>query len=432
MKRNAAALLSEASGILGGIGVRSLAGKADVITSGNFQPGDLMQQRAAHRLVDLTVQESGILQFVTNVKKDQRAGTIPLVEFGRPVARKATEGQPGTATSTPDTDGIEYRCRKLQATLFMSLESIREARATGEPDFENKIRRGFARALGNDVARLAFQGDTTLAPVDDEARLLCTIDGWLKQARNGRAIRSTTDRGAAFDPSVFFAIKRRMPRRFRNSTDNRWMIESLVDLAWRENRANAGDTSGIVTGDRALTQPGAIPMLGEETLRIPQLPTDLGFATLRQSTAAADNVATAGSGIAFRVNTLLGGAAAGNAGRVVRITCTATGESEEAVVTWAGGHNVATTEGTLGQGVVSTTAGDYTIDLTDCTPILYGPPKNLFLVWCDQIRSYQKVEQEAERIRIDVFLELDAGIFQPDALVMQDGLALPQASTVWG
>ena len=102
------------------------------------------------------------------------------------------------------------------------------------------------------------------------------------------------------------------------------------------------------------------------------------------------------------------------------------------MVTWAGGHIVATTEGTLGQGVVSTTAGDYTIDLADCTPILYGPPKNLFLVWCDQIRSYQKIEQEAERIRIDVFLELDAGIFQPDALVMQDGLALPQASTVWG
>ena len=59
MKRNAAALLSEASGILGGIGVRSLAGKADVITSGNFQPGDLMQQRAAHRLVTSPSRRAG-------------------------------------------------------------------------------------------------------------------------------------------------------------------------------------------------------------------------------------------------------------------------------------------------------------------------------------------------------------------------------------
>lgn len=432
MKRSAAQLLAEADEVIKGFGARGIAGKTDVVTSANFQPGDLMTQRQAHRLVDLTVQESAILGTVTNVKKDQRAGSIPKVDFNRPVAQKATEAQPGTVTSSPDTDALDYRCQKLQATLFLSLESIREAKATGEPDFENKIRRGFARALGNDIARLAFQGDTTLVPNSAENRLLYTLDGWLKQARNGRAIRHTTARGAEFAPSLLFTMKRRMPRRYRSSPQNRWMIESLVDLAWRENRATAGDTSGSGSGDKALTTAGAIPMLGEESLRVPQLPTDLGYATLSGSTAAADNVATSGSGIAFRVNSALGAAAAGNAGRIVRITCIATGESEEVVVTWDTTNNVATTAGTLGQGSVSTTAADYTIDLADCTPVLYGNPANLFLVWCDQIRSYSKIEQEAERLRLDVFLELDAGIFEPQALVMQDGLALPQPETVWG
>jgi len=433
-RRSTLELLGSASEVLQGLGVgRAPAVKTNVLSTTNpTWGGDLMTQRQAHRLIDLTVSESAILGATTNTKKAQRSGSLPLVDFNRPVAGKATEAVPGTVTSTPDTDGIGYTCRKLQATLFLSLESLREARASGEPDFERKVRQGFGKALANDVARLAWNGDTSISPATPEGRLLCVHDGWLKQARNGRAIRHTTARGELFDPELFFVMKRRMARRYRNAETNRWMAEGLVDLAWRKNRADAGDTSGILTGDRALTAAGSIPMLGEPLLKVPQIPTDQGFATLSASTAPADNVAAAGAGIAFRVNSALGGAAAGNAGRVVRVTCLTTGESEEAIVTWAGGHNVATTAGSLGQGSISTTAGDYSIDLADCTSLLYGPPENLFTVWCDEIRSYQKMEQEAERIRVDLFLEVAFGIFQPEALILQDGLALPTPSTVWG
>lgn len=433
MSRTNADLLHSAAEVLQGLGVRGLAGKAEVLTPGNMAAGTLMTQVQAHRLVDLTVAESQILGEVTVVKKAQRAGTIPKMDMNQIVARKApADGEPGTASSRPTTAELSYRCVRVQATQFISVQAIREARATGEPDFEAKVRRAFMKAFSNNLAGLGFLGDTDLPPTTPENALYCTLDGWLKQARNGRALHYTTQRGQAFDPGLMFHLKRRMPRRFRNNTANRFMYESLMDLAWRENRVNAGDSGGTPgPAERALTQAGAIPWLGENSLFVPQLPTDLGFATVTASTAAADNVATAGGGIAFRVNTVLGGAASGNAGRVLRITCTETGESEEVVVTWDGTHNLATTEGTLGQSVVSTTAGDYTIDLADLTPVLYGPPQNLFMVICDEVRSYSKIEQEAERLRTDLFLELDVGIFEPEALVMQDGIALVEGNNPW-
>jgi hypothetical protein len=122
------------------------------------------------------------------------------------------------------------------------------------------------------------------------------------------------------------------------------------------------------------------------------------------------------------VNTLLGGAAAGNAGRKVTITSLLTGQSETRTVTWDGTHNLVTTTGKLGQTAVSSTTTDYAIDIADCTPILLTNPRNLVTVVCDQIRRYFRWEQEYERWRIDLYIEMDFLILNPDALAIHDGI----------
>ena len=73
-------------------------------------------------------------------------------------------------------------------------------------------------------------------------------------------------------------------------------------------------------------------------------------------------------------------------------------------------------------GTISTTASDYTLDVADCTPVVLTNPRNLVLVICDKVRAYMKFEQEWERWRIDVFMELDFRVVNPDAAAMHDGV----------
>jgi hypothetical protein len=87
---------------------------------------------------------------------------------------------------------------------------------------------------------------------------------------------------------------------------------------------------------------------------------------------------------------------------------------------------VINTVGTLGQAVVSTSASDYLIDVADTAAVMLSNPANFYLVICDQIRAYRKFEQENERYRIDVFYEADCGIYNPNAMAIQDGVIVPQ------
>lgn len=74
----------------------------------------------------------------------------------------------------------------------------------------------------------------------------------------------------------------------------------------------------------------------------------------------AGTVAAAGAGITMRVDGLLG-VSSDCSGLVVTVRQKVTGQSESVTLTYAGGHNVLTTGGKLGQGTVSTRVADYEV-----------------------------------------------------------------------
>lgn len=415
-------LLKRAGEALDGMGVKALT--PTVPTTSSLAVGDFMDRSQVERLVDLTVSQSAWLSAVSMRIRNQRSGEIPRLELNEVVTEGVGENDPASPTTHPDTSQITYNCGKFKSTWYLTHEAIREAAASGEPDFEGKTRAAFAKAMGNDMARVALKGDTSLDSSTRLNRLLRKRDGWLKQIR-AAANRATTTYGSAWSVNAYYSLQALLPQEYRDDPDLRWFMPSLLDLAWSEHLSGTSAGVGSALGDAAKIERRRFTPAGIPQLIIPQMPDDQGFATLNGSAVAADAITSPSSNVRAQVDSLFGGYSSTHVGRRVTITCDATGQSETVVVTESGGALYATTSGGLGQSTISTTAGDYTLDVADCASMVLGNPLNLFVVLCDQIRAYKKFEQEAERWRIDVYWEADFGVFQPDALAIQDGIVRP-------
>ena len=425
------ALLARMGQSLAALGVGVAPGDAETVraskaltptvpTTEHFATDNFMNQPQVEALVDLTVSQSGWLSAVSVKTRNQRAGTIPRLVIGDVVTEGVAENAGATVATSPDTDEIAYACKKFQATWYMTLEDVGEARAAGESDFDGKVRRAFSKAMGNDMARVALNGDTSLSATSRLNRLLRQRDGFLKQLRTGGHYKTTT-RGSTWSRSVYPAMLRQMPTQFKDDPGLRWMLPPSLDEDFTYSLQNLGD--GAALRDQALIERRRYAPMGISPILIPQWRTDQGFDTLNGSAVDADSVADDGDGtLTATVNTLFGGYSASWAGRTVRITCDATGQYEDLTVVDTGAALVIRSAGSLGQSSISTTASAYTLDLADCTGALLTNPANLFVVLCRQIRAYRKWEQEAERWRIDLFYEADFGCFNSDAVVLQEGI----------
>lgn len=391
-----------------------------VPTTAHFQGSEFMNQPQVEALVDLTVSQSGWLSGVSLKLRNQRSGTIPRLVINDVVTEGVPENGGRTVATAPDTSEINYEARKFQATWYLTLEDIGEARAAGESDFDGRVRRAFSKAMGNDLARAGLRGDTALGQSTRLDRLLRQRDGWLKQARSSANYLQTT-RGTAWSRALYPAMKRQLPTEYKDDPNLRWLHAPELDEDFTNYLQTIGGDAGL--RDSALIERKRYAPMGIPPLLVPQWPTDQGFASVSGASVDADAVADDGDGtLTATVNTLFGGYSAAFAGRQVTITNDATGESETLTVIDTGAALVIRSAGSLGQGAISTTAADYTLDLADMTGCILTNPRNLFVVLCRGMRAYRKFEQEAERWRIDVYYEADFGIFQPDALVLQEGI----------
>lgn len=411
--------------------VREAAEKAGggVINTGDHAAGQFMDRKQVHQIVDLTVALHGWLAACSTKVVSQRKGEMPKLNLTEPVTTGTGENADDTTDTTPETSAVNYNCAKFKSVIYISYEAIREAAASGTVDFGSVVLRAFAKRLGYDLADVMLNGDTSLPGTTKRNKLLRQIDGWLKQAREN-AVYSQTTRGTRYDRRVYPHLYRRLPKEYRRDPDLRFLESPITDMSWEEYLSTLDGSD--VRDDALINSPGRTRhgRMGLGSLIIPQFPEDLGFDVLAGSAAAPDSAAASGGGIALNVSTALGGYASAQDGRQVKITYTATGLSETVEVTDTGAILQATTAGTLGQSSVSTTAGDYSVDVADTTPIMLTNPANLLVVMCDKIRAYNEFEKGFERWKVTVFWEGDAGIFNPDALAMQDGVIPTDFS--WG
>lgn len=423
-------MLEQASAVLAESGVRvNKALSPTVPTTDSLATGDFMNRKQVDALVDLTVSQNAWLAATSVLTRTQKSGEINRIVINDVVTEGVTENAGQTVSTHPDTDTIEYQTGKYQATWYMTREDIREARASGEANFGGKVRAAFAKAMGNDLGRAALLSDTTLPASSRLNRLLRKRDGWLKKIR-ASGIRHTTTRGSAYARELYAAMLDAMPDEYADDPSLRWLVPRKLDLGFTQEMAAAGEAGGFPNlGERAMATRERLMPHGIAQLIVPQMPTTQGADTVDDTADDADAVADDGdTTLTATVNTLFGGASSTHQGRKVTITYTPNGQSETLTVAWTGSALVVRTAGSLGQSSIDTDETNYAVDFADLTSAILTNPANLGVVICDQVRAYQKFEQEFERIRIDIYYEADFILFNENAVVLQDGIIAPSYS----
>lgn len=414
-----------ALGLPGADSLREAAAKADdVATTANLASGQFMNRDAVHGLIVDAADDSGWLGATSMKYVTQKSGEFTDMTMGDWLMEPADEGESQTASNVPTTSTISYETAKFHGTVLYTPEDLEEAAASGEPDFLGKLRKLIAIRLGSNIAQLAINGDTDRASGAStrENRFLGKKDGWLKQIRDAGNVATTT-RGSAYSLDAFQSCYDILPERYQNDPGIRWMVSPMLASNAQNAFASAWASASQVASDALQTRQQA-QILGIQPVQVPQMPRNQGFATLSGSTTNADAVTNpSGTIIKLRVDTLLGGAAAGNAGRKIKVTRNSTGLSETRTVTWDGTNNFVSTVGALGQGSISTTASDYTLDIADCASILLTNPRNLVnVIDVSRFRMFNRFEQDADRYRLDFYIRMCPLVYRPEAAAIQDGI----------
>jgi len=425
-----------------GDGGTARKGEGPLLTSDGA--GQYMNNRQTQALVDLTRENGGWLAGIDTRIVGQRKGEVPLQDLSGPVVEHVGgtdtgenqygEGMVGLNQPTkPDLTNLEYDCRKSGASFMLSLESIREAARSGTPDAENAFRMSIGKAVGNNLAQIGTQGDTTLDRTTKTNRMLRASDGYLKLtngiAQQDEPTTSPVGIGRAFDGDVFWRMLDLMDPDYVHDPDLMFWVAPAIDIAYTMSLRNAvasGGSQGSAQGDRASNSRGGMTPAGIEFINNRYQPSD-GAGTIGAKTPTA--VADSSGYLTVTLTTLLG--STNYAGRKVKVTCLSTGQSEVCTV-YNDGANKCDTSGYLGQlGTPSTTASAYSVQTADQTSILLFNPKNLTMFMVGEMRAWRQWIPALESWIVYLFFELCFKFKNLGAVARMDGVVRPSIGSNW-
>jgi len=377
------------------------------LTTMNF--GGLLPREVVEDLIVLTRKQSDWLATLDTKVRTQAAGTVPIFDLNEPVTEYVGEHAPTPITTRPTSAVAPYSCKKFRSDLYITTEDLREAVAAGIPNFEQKLTESWAIQLGNDVADIVINGDKTLDSLTRRNRLRRGIDGLAKQSDAGNIYNAL---GQAWGQGIFAAMLDKMPDRFANDPNLRWLFNRRLNINWHASLTNVNTTERMRSGlgDQVISTPINVPPLGVSQLIVPQISSNEGIS------AAPDTITDNTTYLTARVNSILVDTT-DSTGRKVKITYKPTGLSEICTVVYVSTENTILTVGLLGQTTVDTAAANYVVQIYDETHLYLMNPKSLTLVYCSEWRSYREFNKDYDRFEITTYLELDVLLPTADAVV---------------
>jgi hypothetical protein len=382
-------------------------GKADpgVISVADSNFGNLLPRQTVEALIDLTRKQNQWLTQINTVIRSQAAGTIPILNINQPVSRYVGENEGTKVPHKPETRRANYACKKIKSEWYVTREEVREALAAGIDQFEQKMRELFATAIGNDIANLVTNGDTSLSTNTPEELLLRAANGFRKQMETGGNTHDAA--GKIWDKEIFPAMLDNLPSKYLSDPNLHWLYNDYVEITFIKTLTDRA----TVLGDQSLTQAVNIRPWGKPRLIIPQLQANYGPAPLAPTSAAGTTAIT------FVLTTLVTAgyvaSAAAGVGRKFIVTCMTTGVSEVCTGVLNTTLNIVTL-GTLGQTVVSTTASDYTVTLYDETEQYLINPKAITLIQCTDMFATREYNKDYDRFETTLYHELDVLVPTPE------------------
>jgi len=406
------------------MGIQKDAGGVLSLDTANFDA--LMPRQAVEELISLTRNQNEWLSQLSTYQRQQSAGTVPVMDLNEPVTEYVGENDGTKVTTRPETRRVSYACKKFKSEWYVTYEDLMEAAAAGISNFEAKLTQDFATAIGNDLANIVVNGDTTLNPNTRTNRMLRAVDGLRKKADSGNVFNAASK---TFGQGIFAAMEDLMPDRFANDPNLQWLYNRRVETNWNNSLTNVNTTERMrsALGDRALTSQIMTPPLGRRQNIIPQLSSSMGLAGIAP-TSVSDETTYIQAVLTTLVTAAHIPTAALGVGRKFKITLVATGAYEICTGFLDTTLRINTT-GLLGQSSVSTTASDYTVEVYDETELYLCNPKSIIVVHCMEMRSYRQYNKDYDRWEITTYHMEDVLVPVPESIVKFKRVAVPPIET---
>ncbi|RLG45167.1 MAG: hypothetical protein DRN81_02645 [Thermoproteota archaeon] len=235
----------------------------------------VLNRAQANKFIDLIIENQRILNLITTKKVDNAKGQIDKINITTHVLRKqGSEGGEETETSSPNVSSVNYDCQTVVACFDLTTEA-EEDNIEGK-GFRKTLINGFSKAISNDLAKLVWEGDSSLGSSTAEEKLLRTFDGIHIKTQSCPNIVDANGTGVSL--LLFKDLLAKLPKKYKTKgykKNYRWLVSTNIseDMQYAyANRATPGGDSGW-TGDLVLKPFGIIM---EEC---PYLPEDLTIGT---------------------------------------------------------------------------------------------------------------------------------------------------------
>jgi len=407
--------------------VKTLKADPGIIDQDSATYGGTLPRDAVLGLIRTMEDHSLLLKSIDLKRVSAKTGHVPIQSIDSPVSQAVTENDPTIVDNLLETSMVPYSCKKLKANIIVTTEMIESAGESGMGNFESNLMTDFAKALANDLSHLAIRGDSSLPATTKWNKLLRRCDGLSKLCDdNGANVIDAAGKGIGL--GTFAVMKRLLPPLYaQNLTLYRWLFNSSVEDVYRSMFADERETD---TGDAFLSRRPDVTPMGIKPIITNTILDSLGDTPVAPTAVVDDTDGT----MTVRVATVLPDST-DSSGRLVTITCKATGLSETCEVDYNGSsQNIIETTTALGQDTISTTQSDYTVAVADQTQVYLMDPKRYALVsTTHNWRSYRKFNEQADRYEFTFYYWIDSLLAEPESIVKLDNLTLPQLTdwTAW-
>lgn len=327
------------------------------------------------------------------------------------------------------TSLTSYTCKHARFDITVNWDVVHNSIVDNGENFMPLILRDVSKSIANSIAEMAWNGDTTLVGTDDQSMTRKVADGWLKQGKASGVYRQAqydAKRGTMMDfndLSMFIAMKRNMPLKYRHGDNAFFMTSAMVD-----SYLHYLTTYETTTAQEALRNGEAITqqkILGQPYILVPQMSeNEAADIAAAAPTAVADD----GDGtMTVRVHTILPDTT-DYTGRKVRVILASSGAYEDCFVRRnTSSQNIIETTGALGQTSISTNAALYTVQPYGTIGTLLTHPKNLETVMGQRFYLFVRFVPEAMAWEFTGHIWLCFIIHEPTGLVYVDNM-LPLVS----
>lgn len=385
--------------------------------------------------------ESAWLRFTTFRPVSENTGTLDLWdERGFKMKPTATEGpRPNIPLHKPDLSSTSFSTNTMSGAFGIRLKSVRTAAKAGL-NVNQLVQQGIAAGIANVFADIGINGNSALPADSDTNAQRSTCDGWFTKMRNNSPNYTSLADGFSYHNAMWAGMLHQLDKAYRQHPNLAWGLTDTLASRWLTeltatgaNPSNSHPSIVNQMGSNLLNALGASANpLGKPGVIVPQMLDDSWGSDEGYDGIAPTSVVNNGDGtLTINVNSLAGSgvdrsSSGADGQRYVTIGCSATGVEETLAVDFSTPNNTVTTTSPLGQGLPSTTAGDYYVRWADLQSAFLGAWNFLAMVVQNGMRIYTMFYPHDETIEVIVHCDLDYLVIDYEATSLVDDIITPQ------